>query len=56
MDPLPNGGMSADGLHPSVPPDGRVYRFSAENLQYGYTLRNLQALQTLDTIWRLVLF
>lgn len=56
MDRLPNGGMSADGLHPSVPPDGRVYRFSAENLNYGYTLRNLQALQALDTIWRLAMF
>lgn len=56
MDALPNGGMSRDGLHPSVPPDGAPTRFSPENLQYGYTLRNLQALQVLDTIWRLVLY
>lgn len=56
MSQLPNGGMATDGLHPSVPPDGRVYRFSVENLQYGYTLRNLQALQVLDTLWRLVLY
>lgn len=56
MAQLPNGGMAADGLHPSTPPDGRVYRFSPENLQYGYTLRNLQALQVLDTLWRLVLY
>ncbi|MBX3061712.1 MAG: GDSL-type esterase/lipase family protein [Anaerolineae bacterium] len=54
MAQLPNNGMSADGLHPSVPPNGRVYSFTPENLQYGYTLRNLQALQVLDTLWRLV--
>lgn len=56
MEKLPNKGMDSDGLHPSVPPDGRVYRFSPENLQYGYTLRNLQALQVLDTLYRLVLY
>jgi hypothetical protein len=56
METAPNGGMSADGLHPSVPPDGATGRFSAANLQYGYTLRNLTALQTLNVIWRQVLY
>jgi hypothetical protein len=28
--------------------------FSAENLQYGYVVRNLTALQILDRVWRTV--
>lgn len=56
MEQLPAKGMSGDGLHPSVPPGGSPYRFTTENLQYGYTLRNLQALQTLDALVRLVLY
>jgi GDSL-like Lipase/Acylhydrolase family/Bacterial SH3 domain len=55
MEAAPNYGMSADALHPSVPPDGAAARFSTENLQYGYTIRNLSALQVLDVLWRLVL-
>jgi hypothetical protein len=56
MESAPNEGMSADGMHPSVPPDGATGRFSGENLQYGYTLRNLTALQTLNVLWRQVLY
>ncbi len=56
MESLPNEGMSTDGLHPSVPPDGASCRFSPDNLQYGYTVRNLTALQVLDAVWRLVLY
>jgi hypothetical protein len=56
METAPNEGMSADGLHPSIPPDGATGRFSTENLQYGYTLRNLTALQTLNVLWRQVLY
>jgi lysophospholipase L1-like esterase len=55
MEIAPNGGMSKDGLHPSVPPDGAAARFTADNLQYGYTIRNLSALQVLDVMWRVVL-
>ena len=55
METIPNQGLSSDGLHPSLPPDGAPGRFSTDNLQYGYTVRNLTALQTLDVIWRLVL-
>jgi hypothetical protein len=49
---LPNAGLSFDGVHLSTPPDGASADFTAENLQYGYTLRNLQALQILNALWR----
>ena len=57
MLPLPNQGLSSDGVHPSVPPAGdrAAADFSAENLQYGFTVRNLMALQMLDAIWRQVI-
>lgn len=46
---LVNGGLSADGLHLSIPPGGYAdsANFTGENLQYGYVARNLGALQTL---------
>ncbi|MEP7284365.1 MAG: GDSL-type esterase/lipase family protein [Chloroflexota bacterium] len=56
MQNAPNMGMSSDGLHPSVPPDKASCNFTTDNLQYGYTIRNLTALQALDVIWRLVLY
>ena len=45
---LPNNGLDADGIHPSVPL-GRasVATFDEESLKYGYTMRNLMALQAL---------
>jgi hypothetical protein len=52
----PNYGISEDGIHPSVPPDGNTARFTEENLQYGYTIRNLVALQALDALRRYVLY
>jgi len=55
MQGAPNGGMSSDGLHPSVPPDGATCRFTPDGLQYGYTIRNLVTLQTLDLVWRTVI-
>ena len=55
MENASNEGMSKDGLHPSFPPDGSAARFTTDNLQYGYTIRNLSALQTLDVLWRLIL-
>lgn len=51
---LPNRGMSSDGLHPSVQPDGLI-SFTDDGLRYGYTVRNLGALQALDAVWRLVM-
>jgi hypothetical protein len=46
----PNLGLSEDGYHPSVPPDGETGHFTPENLAYGYTVRNLTALQLLDAL------
>jgi hypothetical protein len=39
-----------------VPPDKATTAFTPENLKYGYTVRNLTALQALDAIWRLVIY
>lgn len=59
MDRLPNQGLAPDGLHPSFASETDYTastRFTASNLQYGYTLRNLSALQVLNTLWRQVLY
>lgn len=53
---LPNFGLW-DGIHPSAPglaPDDYAASadLSPENLSYGYTVRNLTALQALDAVWR----
>jgi hypothetical protein len=57
MSNLPNGGISQDGVHPSWPPGdfSAAVDFSAGNLRYGYTLRNLTALLVLDVLWRQVI-
>jgi LysM repeat protein len=49
---LPDDGLFKDGVHPSTGPDPTD--FTPENLQYGYAVRNLTALQALDAVWRLV--
>lgn len=51
---LPDKGLSADGAHPSTPRGevATVADFSPENLQYGYTIRNLMALEILDRLRR----
>lgn len=56
MAQLPNYGLTSDNIHPSTPPGGidNVARFNENTLQYGYTLRNLSALQILDDVWRAV--
>ena len=46
----PNQGIGPDGIHPSIPPDGLTGRFTPANLQYGYTIRNLTALQVLKSV------
>lgn len=56
---LPNQGLSPDGVHPSYPSEtdfAAATDFSAENLQYGYVLRNLMALQVLDQLRKNVLY
>ncbi len=54
---LPNHGYGDDGIHLSVPPGGvpATVDFTADNLQYGSTMRNLTALQALDAVWKNVL-
>ncbi|HEY5924732.1 MAG TPA: acyltransferase family protein [Kofleriaceae bacterium] len=44
--PLPNHGLSSDGLHPSVAPGGGCV-LTADGLQYGYNVRNLITLEAL---------
>lgn len=53
---LPNNGLAADGVHPSSPSDGLTTVFDADHLRYGYTMRNLTALQVLYTLWQQVLY
>jgi len=55
---LPNHGYGDDGIHLSVPPGGpsATVDFTPENLQYGATMRNLTALQILDSVWKNVLY
>lgn len=51
---LPNQGLGSDGVHPSFAPDPAD--FTADNLQYGFAIRNLMALHILDTLWRQVMY
>jgi GDSL-like lipase/acylhydrolase family protein/SH3 domain-containing protein len=53
---LPNQGISADGVHPSEPPNQATGFFTAANLNFGYTVRNLSALMMLDALWHQVLY
>lgn len=54
MQTLPDDGLTVDGTHPSIPPHGEQGSadFRADNLYYGYVIRNLTALQMLDAVWR----
>jgi uncharacterized protein YgiM (DUF1202 family) len=56
MASLPNQGLGSDGVHPSTPPSGVTTIFDASSLQYGYTMRNLTALQVLYALWQQVLY
>src|SRR5258708_15768539 len=47
---LPSNGVSIDGIHPSIPPDGKVAYFDSNHLQFGFTVRNLTALQVLKSL------
>lgn len=53
---LPNDGLARDNVHPSSPPEwyAQAADFRAQNLIYGYVMRNLTALQVLDSVWRQV--
>jgi hypothetical protein len=58
---LDNNGLS-DGIHPSAPPGNgpedyaAAADFTSDNLRYGYTVRNLTALQVLDAVWRRAMY
>jgi hypothetical protein len=52
---LPDHGNDPDGVHPSVPPTHDPTNFTAETLQYGFTMRDLLTLHMLDAVWRLAL-
>ena len=58
--PLPDNGLDDDGVHLSYPPVEigqweATVNFADNNLDYGYNMRNLSALQVLDAIWRQVI-
>jgi hypothetical protein len=51
LEPLPHQGVNpTDTIHLSVPPDGRVDRLTRDELQYGFTMRNLVTLQALEAV------
>jgi hypothetical protein len=52
---LPNNGLEPDGIHLTNPPGDNAGVFAADTLQYGFTMRNLVVLQTLDALMRQVL-
>ncbi|HEY3343093.1 MAG TPA: LysM peptidoglycan-binding domain-containing protein [Anaerolineae bacterium] len=54
IDGLPNHGFNSDGFHYNTPPDGKSCYFDTDHMQYGYTIRNLTALQILDALRRQV--
>jgi hypothetical protein len=39
----------------NAPPNGQSIYFTGDNLKYGYTIRNLTALQALDAVRRLII-
>jgi uncharacterized protein YraI len=54
MRALPNYGLDRDGIHPSYDTSDRysTANFTGEYLYYGYNMRNLTALLTLEAVWR----
>jgi hypothetical protein len=49
LQPLPNHGMQSDGIHLSW---GNSYFDDPNNMESGWAIRNLTALQALDAVWR----
>ena len=52
LEQLPNHGLEPDGFHLGEPPYGTSCILSDPYLGYGYNVRNLVTLQTLDNVWR----
>jgi hypothetical protein len=60
LETRPNNGLEADGVHLSYPPVEigqweATANFVGDNLNYGYNVRNLTAIQVLDAVWRQVI-
>jgi len=53
---LPERGLKRDGFHYNSPPDGRATYFTGDHLDYGFTMRNLTALQMLDALRQQVMY
>lgn len=51
LETLPNSGLEQDGFHLGEP-DVEANATNLANPVYGYTLRNLVTLQSLDAVWR----
>ena len=52
LEQLPNHGLEPDGFHLGEPPYGTSCIFGDPYMSYGYNVRNLVTLQTLDNVWR----
>jgi len=55
LEQLPNHGLNADGRHLSLPITSSG-DLASSNLQRGYPMRNLVTLQSLDAVWRNVMY
>ncbi|MBN1312846.1 MAG: hypothetical protein JXB30_15640 [Anaerolineae bacterium] len=53
---LPNNGVEYDTAHLTLPPDAMTGFFVEPNLQYGMTLRNLEALEVLHWLMNEVIY
>lgn len=51
LEALPNSGLEEDGFHLGEP-DVEANATNLANPQFGYTVRNLVTLQSLDAVWR----
>jgi hypothetical protein len=51
---VPNFGLSDDGVHPTVQEYNTACHFDAASLAFGYNVRNLGALTTLDRLMKVV--
>jgi uncharacterized protein YraI len=47
---LPHHGLEGDNIHLTLPPGDKSGYFTPDNLQYGYTVRNLVVLQALNAV------
>lgn len=52
LESLPNHGLEPDGFHLGESAYGTACILTQPYLQYGYPMRNLVTLQTLDAVWR----